>query len=260
MVSASQAAYCNVDGASYNSSSGSPLLTSSAPLNGDVCNHTVYADSTGTCYLRIVNSDDVSSGDCLTVGKGVQITTDGTHALTCSGTSCGIAIKYAALGTTSANTTVDGAIITGCFSKGVSSAHQVTNSTIDLSGSCTGGERVAISANLVDGCKVSGATLAFAGTPTVRNSIISNCTYGVWAGVSGSPATLENLLLYGNTYSLLGASGLKGNLKSSVVLDDPATTCHCYFSLSNPPACQSDISDCVNFTGDPSMVDDLIRD
>lgn len=253
LASISYAGNCRIDGTDYASTSGTPVHTSTNfKFNGHVCNHTIYASS-GTCYLLIDNSDSVGSGNCLAVGLGVQVTTSGGSTISCTGASCGSAIAQGTGG--SGNTDYDGLTITGCFTKGVSWGHNLTNSVVDLAGNVGGtpcqGTWGAAGLNLIDTSKFYNASgYGVSATNTVSNTLIENCTSGINGWTSGAVA--DNVYLINNVNQL---SGSGGTLKGSVLESGASTACVC-----NTTPCSSDVTTCATISGQPSFVDgDIIQ-
>ena len=256
LATASHAGDCNIDGTNYASTAGTPVRTdTNLQFNGTVCGHTVYASS-GTCYLEIRNDDSVSSGDCLVLGRGVQIT-GLDHTLSCTGSSCDEAID-ASNSSGSGSTDVDGLNITGCFTRGAASFAQswprnFTNAQIDLSGSGCNGTWGLLGWQNISRVVISGTSShAISTSGTVSDSVVRDCAIGV---LTDSATILDNVFLHDNVTTLKKAGG-SASLRSSVIATSGSTTCQCDIGGT----CQSDVSSCVTFAGDPSIVEDEIRD
>ncbi|MFN2374901.1 MAG: hypothetical protein ABR538_00055 [Candidatus Binatia bacterium] len=252
LASSASAADCIIDGNSHASSITSPVKTSTnSTFAGNLCGHSIHANS-GTCYLRIDdNYGTSSSGTCLTVGRGVIVDGFGS-TVSCTDASCGDAVAYNS-GLGSGSTDVTDLNITGCFtraavgSSSASGARNLTRVNIDLAGSGCNGTFGALYWDVMDQVKIRNtAEHAISTDGIVRHSIISGSGIGI---LSSPNPTVKNVLMYDNAYSF---SGTGGSLTSSVLLYSPDTICHCKVGS----ACQTDVDACIGLTSDPSIVDD----
>ncbi|HYC56044.1 MAG TPA: hypothetical protein VEL28_14010 [Candidatus Binatia bacterium] len=246
---------CYIDGEDYASSQIAPVETDDNPtLNGGLCGHTIYGTGTGGCIIEVHNDDGVSSGNCLTLGKGVEIRGNG-HTLDCSGAACLAAIVEVSVSPPGSGAThVDNLNVTGCFQWGVLGNYsfgKITNSKIDLAGSCSGVTNGIVSMPTVEGVVVTNANGLGIGCDgsTVRDSVIHNSEEGLKVNSSSS---IDNVLMYDNTVTLRLISGSPPNMTSSALL---GSSCYCK-GPSN--VCTDDITACVNPTGDPNFTEEVM--
>jgi hypothetical protein len=246
VVSESAAGDCNISGTLYASSSGTPVRTSTnGTFNGQVCGFTVYGPN-GNCFLKIDNSDTVSTGDCLTVGKGVTITTDGTATLGCTSTLCDDGIEASALG--SGNASIDGLNFEGCWLHAIdtiSTNDQMTNMTMDFgayTANCATLTFGISGADLVDHVEITGANDSFGALGTlgvtsteVRNSIFRNCRIGMTVS---SSVSIDNVLFWENDIAMRN-NGTAADLSGSHLVGN---VCDCAQSNGTCTA----ISNCVD--------------
>jgi hypothetical protein len=222
LVSEAAAGDCNINGNLYSSTSGTPVRTSTnGTFNGQVCGFTVYGPN-GNCFLKIDNSDTVSTGDCLTVGEGVTITTDGAATLGCTSSLCDDGIEKSVLG--SGNTEIDGLKFEGCWLHGIdtiTTSDTYSNITMDVGayGTCwTLTTGIGGSPNLIDHVDITGGndttglgtTCISTSAATVRDSIVRNCRIGV---SMTSATSIENSVFSANEIAL--RSNVPGELSGS---------------------------------------------
>jgi hypothetical protein len=244
---------CRVDGDAFSSTSTLPVRTSTnGNFAGNVCGHTIYGPN-GNCFLLINSDDDAASGDCLTVGKGVNITTDGNSTLTCTSNLCGDAINKSGSG--SGNVTIDGLHVVGPWLVGIetiTTSDTYSNSLIDLTGDCwTLNTGITGTPNLIDGVKIIGgnqigaglATYCASTAGTIKNSIMQNCRKALRPTYQ---SVVDNCVFWGNDTALDGDSA-NGDMKGSHFVGN---TCDCKVS----GVCQP-ISECMDLET-PSFTED----
>jgi hypothetical protein len=161
----------------------SPLSTHTTTLGNTPCGHTI---TTAGCEVVVDDDATITSGTCLTLGRGVKVTGN-NHTITCqSGSTCGtgIAITQAGSGTTIINNiNIVGGFSTGvdntAFSNVAGQANYVDVDLQSVSGGVAGIDGFKnVNQSTVTGVN-GGAGVVLHGGATLSGSLIRNSTIGI---------------------------------------------------------------------------------
>jgi hypothetical protein len=239
------------------------------------CGHTITGSGSGGCTATVPAGSgpfNVASGDCLTLGSGVDLDLGG-NTINCTGTNCGAAIINTNSGSSSAAVKIKNGTVTGCWSDGVV-CNGGTNSTVSamtLDGSPTGAACTrSLNAGLhsvrgtISRCTVSGW---LSGIYLYPGEDVNDCSvYGNYVGIDnvGATSAVSNVYnddLHANGYAFKNVTGgtYKPKVQSSSIADDGGA-CNC---IDGSLSCINNITDCVNFgttttSGDTSFVEGQI--
>lgn len=208
---------CYIDDAGENTPLVSPIQEGPIPAEiQTLCGHNVHGTN---CVLQVGDDNSVDSSnsgaDCLTLGSGVTVYM-ASHKITCTGSSCGTAIKITASGGSGSKVDFTGfeaanvlgtSLVSGCFLAGASGAgtnSHIENVIFDLApqngGSCSFSDFGTI------GHGIYGIYSAFGGSSRFKDSshiVVRNAEYGVHWGTS----ELDDSLIHDCTNGIAGFYG-----------------------------------------------------
>lgn len=240
-----------------------PLTHGQNGWTGAVCGTTL----TGTNCTALLDGDvQVTSGDCLTIGRGVTFDLNG-YKFDCTGASCGSAIINSDSAGSSAAVTIKNGDITGPFEYGIEVTGG-TNSSVDellVDGADTGisGVRGPISDTVVRNSEIGGIDLypgADLKNVILRDNGVGTSGWGLKLTGSTSTSDLDNVLFIGNHDNVykLNASGTASMQRSEMQM---AGSCQCHLVVTGFwDLCYPDASGCFTMQNPttPNMIDDAM--
>jgi len=247
---------CCIAGGTCHSSSGFPYSAGSICPGGNLCGCTISGTN---CRIRLTADASTSSGDCVTIGRGVEFDMN-QHEIACTGTQCGYAIKNTDSAGSSQKVTLKNGFISGCWDAAVRSTAG-TNSTVDgilvdmgTSG-CSGGVEIVSGwtttvgimypKGIITNSQVHNAGAGMVVTEDVENSVVQDNGVGIVTLPPSSTAMdITSVLFRGNDIQYERLNNYGADFVQTTFVG--AGSCNCAL---HGTGCQPSVWNCGDLTG-----------